>query len=547
MSDETKAMTYIYMDLPCFFPSALSACPTRFLLTISISPTQSQQFNSDFYSSRRNPRSPIVILSTLITFRLQLRMSGKAELVFIPGPGVGHLLSAVEMAKLLVGRDEGLSVTVLVMKLTDSSDMNSIADSVSASSSTGRIRFIELPRAELQNGSPSLVSFLNAVEAYKSHVRDVVRGLADSGSGSASPRLAGFVVDMFCAPMIDVANEFSVPSYLFFTSSATFLGAMLHLQALQDDCQQDIGALVDSEATVDYPGLANPLNIKLYMPSELRKKDISSLFLGLAKRFRETKGIVVNTFEELEQRAVEAVFDDKLPLLYPVGPILTLKGGSDDKLGSGDIVKWLDDQPPESVLFLCFGSMGSFREDQVRQIAHALERSVHRFLWSLRRPPPGGKFDVPQSYDDPNEVLPEGFLERTAGQGKVIGWAPQVEVLAHPAVGGFVSHCGWNSTLESIWFGVPVAAWPMYAEQHFNAYALVEELGVAVEIRMDYRKGDEVTVTAEEIERGIRRLMETEREDKKEKVRLMSEKSRRALMEGGSSHSNLGRDLKCVD
>ena len=71
-------------------------------------------------------------------------------------------------------------------------------------------------------------------------------------------------------------------------------------------------------------------------------------------------------------------------------------------------------------------------------------------------------------YANLEEVLPEGFLDRTMSIGKVIGWAQQVAVLTHSAIGGFVSHCGWNSILESIWYGVPVATWPLYAEQQLN-------------------------------------------------------------------------------
>ncbi|MCI68776.1 UDP-glucose flavonoid 3-O-glucosyltransferase 6-like, partial [Trifolium medium] len=79
------------------------------------------------------------------------------------------------------------------------------------------------------------------------------------------------------------------------------------------------------------------------------------------------------------------------------------------------------------------------------------------------------------------------FLDRTAEIGKVIGWAPQVQVLAHPATGGFVSHCGWNSTLESIHYGVPIATWPLFADQQTNALELVSELKMGVEIALDYR------------------------------------------------------------
>jgi len=180
----------------------------------------------------------------------------------------------------------------------------------------------------------------------------------------------------------------------------------------------------------------------------------------------------------------------------------------------------------------------------VKEIAVAIERSGQRFLWSLRRPPPKGKMEYPKEYENPEEVLPEGFLERTSSIGKVIGWAPQTAVLSHPSVGGFVSHCGWNSTLESIWFGVPIAAWPIDAEQQLNAFQLLVDLGMAAEIKMDYQTnmrpgGREMFVTAGEIESGIRRVM-SDGEIKK-KVKTMKEKSRMAVSNEGSSYEAIRR------
>ena len=136
-------------------------------------------------------------------------------------------------------------------------------------------------------------------------------------------------------------------------------------------------------------------------------------------------------------------------------------------------------------------TMGWFGEKQVREIAVALERSCHRFLWSLRRPSHLGHMNCspPEEFKNLEEILPEGFLDRTAKIGKIIGWAPQTAVLGSHAIGGFVTHCGWNSILESVWFGVPTAAWPIFAEQQFNAFQMVEEeLGLAVNIRKECRR-----------------------------------------------------------
>nr|GME07913.1 anthocyanidin 3-O-glucosyltransferase 2-like [Ipomoea batatas] len=182
-----------------------------------------------------------------------------------------------------------------------------------------------------------------------------------------------------------------------------------------------------------------------------------------------------------------------------------------------EILEWLGHHPDSSVVFLCFGSAGFFPESQVKEIAYALERSGHSI-------------------------------------GKVIGWAPQAAVLAHPAVGGFVSHCGWNSILESVWFGVPMATWPIYSEQQANAFQVVREMGIGVEIKMDYiidivdtTKIPEI-VSADVIETGIRKLMIMDRHSNpaRKKAEELKEQSKAALAEGGSSYSYLGRFFEQV-
>ncbi|KAJ9158911.1 hypothetical protein P3X46_024454 [Hevea brasiliensis] len=461
----------------------------------------------------------------------------KAQLVFVSFPVMGHLVSAVEVAKLLLTRDHRLSITVLILELPlVKSKIQNYIESVQDSSSTlsHRLRFIDLP-----NDESELSNFSSFFERQKPNVKEAVLKITQSESSVDSPRLAGFVLDMFCTPMIDVANDFGVPSYIFFPSGAAFLGFMLYVQKIHDEEKFDPIQFKEKDTELLVTCLANPFPARV-MPFGLLNKERLPHLLDSARRFREVKGIMVNTFLELESHAIESF--KTLPV-YPVGPILNVE--SNGRNTHQEIMQWLDGQPVASVVFLCFGSMGSFGKDQLKEIACALEHSGYRFLWSVRRPPPPGKLASPSDYENPQEVLPEGFLERTAAIGKVIGWAPQAAILAHPAVGGFVSHCGWNSVLESLWFGVPIATWPMYAEQQFNAFEMVIELGLAVEIKMEYSEESGMMVNCDEIERGIRCLMENDSE-KRKKVKEMSEKSRMALIEGGSSYYWLGRLIEDV-
>ncbi|KAE8690110.1 putative UDP-glucose flavonoid 3-O-glucosyltransferase 3 [Hibiscus syriacus] len=473
-------------------------------------------------------------------------MTKKAELVFIPMPGMGHLVSTVQLAKLLVDLNSNLSITVLTSKSPYDGKVSAYVDSLTAAASTtSRIKFINLPHPDPDADIFKFMSSL--VQTQLPLVKEAVTNIVElSNSVPESPRLAGFVLDMFLTAFAELANEFGVPSYAFYTSGAAFLGFQFYTQVLNDEQNVDFVELKDPDTEFIIQSYINPVSIKLF-PTEMFSPASITFLLNMARGLREMKGIMVNTFSELESHAVETLSNGKLqqiPPVYPVGPILDLTGSSQVHDNYDTIMQWLDEQPGSSVVFLCFGSKGSFSVDQVIEIANALQQSRHRFLWSLRRPGEQvkGKKGSPTDYENVEEVLPEGFLDRMAGIGMVIGWAPQVAILGHPAIGGFVSHCGWNSTLESIWLGVPMAAWPLYAEQRTNAFLLVEELGLAVEIKMDYKNyGDEVEIVkADKIENGIRRLMEQD-SDVRKRMKEMSDKSRKALTNSGSSHSTLYR------
>ncbi|KAI7747249.1 hypothetical protein M8C21_018564 [Ambrosia artemisiifolia] len=416
-----------------------------------------------------------------------------AELIIIPAPGMGHIMSTAEVAKLLVNRDQRLAITVLVMRphaANSGSAINEYIESL-AENIMDRISFIQLPRYVSPSIPGPKASFFD--EFGKCHCKYVRNVVADLISQPGSRLIIGFVIDMFCTGMIDVANEFNVPTYLFFTSNAAFLGFAFYVQTLCNDLKEDVVEISNSDTEISVP---------------------------TSKKLRGIKAIMVNTFMELETHAIESLASDvSIPPVYPVRPVLNLGGSGARKPFDNDIIMWLDSQPPSSIVFLCFGSMRSFDEAQLKAIARGLEQSGYRFVWSLRQPPSDQTSGVMTDYEDPSEVLPERFMERTRGIGKVIGWAPQVALLAHDAIGGFMSHCGWNSLLESLWFSVPSAAWPMYAEQQMNAYEM-------------------------EVESGIRRVMEDNAV--RTKVKEMSAKSRFTVVEGGSSYASVGRLIQDI-
>ncbi|KAJ4826695.1 hypothetical protein Tsubulata_030024, partial [Turnera subulata] len=462
----------------------------------------------------------------------------KKQLVFIPTPIIGHLVSVIEFAKTLLRRDDRFSITMLLMSPPFAHNVHKFVEILA--STHPEIEFIGLPQVT----PPAPEDITACPEHYGSifiadHKPHVKHAIITHVLSKSSVPVAGLVLDMFCTSFVDVGKELNIPSYVFFPSGAAFLGFMFYLPDRNDKVSTKFTA---TDSPYNVPGYVNPVPYSV-LPSVLFHDGGYVSFPDHARRFKDTKGIIVNSFAELESNALSCLASrDGIPPVYTVGPIIDHQGKNLMADGSqhDEIMKWLDDQPEGSVVFLCFGSQGSLSEPQLREIALGLEMSGQRFLWSIRAPPSKGQLN-PGEFQDYKDILPDGFLERTKDVGLVCGWAPQVEVLAHKAVGAFVSHCGWNSILESLWHGVPIIAWPLYGEQQINAFLLVRELGLAVELKMDYRKETGDLVEAGEIGKAVRCMMEDGGNHARNKVKAISDLARKALLEGGSSFVATGK------
>ncbi|TKY66289.1 UDP-glycosyltransferase 72B1 [Spatholobus suberectus] len=195
---------------------------------------------------------------------------------------------------------------------------------------------------------------------------------------------------------------------------------------------------------------------------------------------------------------------------------------------------------PNSILYVSFGSGGTLSQNQLNELALGLELSGQKFLWVVRAPSESANSAYLNSHsDDPLRFLPYGFIDRsrTKEQGLVVpSWAPQVQVLGHNATGGFLTHCGWNSTLESIMNGVPLIAWPLFAEQGMNAVTLADGLKVALRPKAN----ENGLVGREGVAKVIRRLIECEegREIGRRMQKLKNDAAQ-TLQEEGSSTKTL--------
>nr|XP_010916861.2 LOW QUALITY PROTEIN: UDP-glycosyltransferase 88F3-like [Elaeis guineensis] len=465
----------------------------------------------------------------------------KEMVVLYPGMGAGHLAPTVELAKLFL-RD-GLAVTVLVVDppFEGRSDDDDSFIAAATASAHPSLSFNHLP-ISLPPNPPTdpVILMFDILRQGATHLRAVLTSLSETSAVRA------LVVDFFCTEALDAAAEVGIPSYIFFSSGAANIASFLYLPILHSAVP---GSLKDlGDAPINFPGL-RPIPAS-DMPATLqdRNDECYKRLLFHFERLPRFDGILINTFESLEPRAVTSLRDGvclpgrPMTPTYCIGPLIAdgrASGGKDKQ----ECITWLDSQPKASAVFLCFGSGGSFSAEQLKEMATGLEKSGQRFLWVVRAPRNEDPSDM--SERDLGAILPEGFLDRTKVRGVVVkSWAPQVEVLAHEAVGAFVTHCGWNSTLEGLCAGMPLIGWPLYAEQRMNKAMLVEELRLAVAVE-GYDKG---VVSAAEVEAKVKWVMESEGGEGAGRATAMAAKAKEAWGDGGSSQAawvEFVKVLKC--
>ncbi|XP_021735302.1 7-deoxyloganetic acid glucosyltransferase-like isoform X1 [Chenopodium quinoa] len=399
------------------------------------------------------------------------------------------------------------------------------------------------PDENPRNVSLLTMSLEAQAQAEGSRLREVL------GFGSAEDEMkkpvSCIIAEGLYGCMVDVAKELRVPLVYFDTCSPCCLWTYF--------CIPNLLKVVDLPFQDDEEGLDASITSVPGMETYLRRRDLPSfchaydpnnpviqLVLKEAQEFPKAQGHILNTFDELEGDYF-AHIRALCPNLYNIGPLhLNLKSriqqettkSISNSLWQEDrsCLAWLDAQPPKSVLFVSIGSLASMTKDQLMEIWHGLINSKSRFLW-VRRPGSIINKDEDTSQDD-LEMIPDDLVEGTKKRGCIVSWAPQEEVLAHGAIGGFLTHCGWNSTLESIVEGVPMICWPFYVDQQVNSRVVSE----VWKIGLDMNKDNCTRVVVEEL---IKELMETRRDEFSKRADKMAKLAAQAVAEDGSSYNSL--------
>ncbi|KAH6819365.1 hypothetical protein C2S51_002968 [Perilla frutescens var. frutescens] len=298
-----------------------------------------------------------------------------------------------------------------------------------------------------------------------------------------------------------------------------------------------ISAFAQISFICGFLGIPFPLqHPKELPPFEEWMSDEANNFAALqSEPSNQRSGNIYNTSRSIEAPYVELLEREglkKSKLSWAIGPILPTANNLERRHAC---LEWLDKQEPKSVIYVSFGTTVSLSDEQINELAHGLERSKVKFLWVLRDADKGDVFDG----DVRRAELPEGFEERVGGEGMVVReWAPQPQILGHPSIGGFMSHCGWNSCVESITMGVAIAAWPMHSDQPSNAALVADILRTGLVVR-EWKQRLEV-VKASTVESVVRRLMASEEGDEMQRrAEELGATVRRATEAGGASRLEL--------
>ncbi|KAI5321176.1 hypothetical protein L3X38_030247 [Prunus dulcis] len=414
----------------------------------------------------------------------------KEHIVLFPFMAQGHIIPFLALAQLLEQK-KGCTITLINTPL----NIKKLSSSFPPSSS---IRLLEIPFKSSDHGLPPdaenthalthrlIFKLFQASLSLKPSFKHVMHNLVHERNGHGRP--ACIISDIFFAWTTEIAHELGMRHAVFSTvggfGMACYYSLCLHLPHLKAKSDE-------IEFTLpDFPE-ANKFHSS-QLSENLRASNGTDPFaLYMKKVFTEvmkTNALIINTVEELDRIGTMYLRKTFNMPVWAVGPLLlssengTNRAGKEAaKLTPKACKNWLDAKTPNSVLYISFGSQNTISKSQMMQLAMALEASSKNFIWVVRPPL---EYDIESEFKE-DEWLPEGFVQRIKTQNKgliVEKWAPQVEILSHKATSAFLSHCGWNSVVESLVHGVPLIGWPMASEQFFNAKYLVEQVGVCLEV-----------------------------------------------------------------
>ncbi|KAL2537474.1 UDP-glycosyltransferase 84A1 [Forsythia ovata] len=450
------------------------------------------------------------------------------HLLLVSFPGQGHVNPLLRLGKRLASK--GLLVTFSAPEFIgkDMRKANNITDE-STPVGDGMIRF-EFFDDGLDDDDPKhydLDTYLPILEFVgREKILLMIKKHAEKGVP-----VSCLINNPFIPWVSDLAESVGIPSAMLWVQSCACFSVYYHyyhnLVAFPSENEPEIDVQLPCVPLLKYDEVPSFLHPST--PYPFLRRAILGQYKNLSKPFC----ILMDTFQELEQEIID--YMSKICPIKTIGPlfkdpknsILNVRG---DFIAADNCIDWLHSKPPSSVVYISFGSVVKLKQEQIDELAYGVLNSEVPFLWVMKPPPE--KLGLPHAY------LPEKVLEKAGDKGKIVQWSPQEQVLNHPSVACFVTHCGWNSTVEALTSGVPVVAFPQWGDQVTDAKYLVDVFKVG--IRMCRGEAEDRIIPREEVEKCLREATSGPTAAEIKENALKWKKAAEAAVEaGGSSDKNL--------
>ncbi|KAH9310623.1 hypothetical protein KI387_025658, partial [Taxus chinensis] len=385
--------------------------------------------------------------------------------VIIPYPAQGHINPLIRLSEKLAA--QGIVITFVNTEVNHSRMMKARNNRHGISKDPSfNIRFVQisdgLPLEFNRTDNPD-EAFNALMTTARASAEDLIHNLTIQG---CEPPISCVIGSSFLPWTLNVAKKFELPWVAFWSQAVSVYVIYRHLSMIIDNG--------------DFPPKKQAGRSPLRHPDRRLIKYRASQLPAL----EEAAWIIGNTVNELESQASDAI-KEKFPPIRSMGPLLpsicfedgekqeefsVVSPTSLSLWAESNCLSWLDSKQRCSVLYVSFGSMAQMSKAQVQEIARGLMESEQVFLWVIRP-----DLVSSEASTDNGHILPEGFVEKTKDRGLVVPWSPQLLVLSHPSIGGFFTHGGWNSTMESLTLGIPMMVFPQAIEQHTNRMLIVNQ------------------------------------------------------------------------
>ncbi|PQQ06558.1 hypothetical protein Pyn_40435 [Prunus yedoensis var. nudiflora] len=441
------------------------------------------------------------------------------HVVAVPYPGRGHINAMMNLCKLLASHKADILITFVLTE--------EWLGFIGSEAKPDNIRFATVP-----NVIPSELVRAADIDGFIEAIMTNMEAPFERLLGRLEQPPVLIVADTFLPWAIRVGNRRNVPAASFWPMPASVFSVFQHFHLLAENGHFPVDLLERGNERVDYiPGVSSTRLVDLPHFIDGSSSNILSHIHEDFSWVAKAQYLLFPSIYELETQVLD-VLRAKFSLpVYTIGPLIPYFNSNNDPSGSGvfNYLKWLDSQPCSSVLYVSMGSFLSVSSAQMDEIAAGLCESGVRFIWVAR-----------------GET---GRLKEVCGDmGLVVPWCDQLRVLCHSSVGGFLTHCGWNSVREGVFAGVAFLAFPLLMDQGMVSNLIVEDWKVGLRVKKAEVKIDHL-VTREEIAGLVKKIMDLEDEEGKEmrrRARELKKICHGAIAEGGSSETNINAFVRSI-